>query len=102
MTPIGYGDSLSHLSHGEWDETGRDWSLTFRWIRMDQAVATIMLTKQMIESLWSVARVRYGLAETGTRFLLPTSSFSIDGLRSIGSCPARELHWSQFREFKLS
>ena len=54
MVDIGYGDSLLHLSYGKWEDNERVWSATTRWIRLEQAVATIMIVVEMLKSLWSV------------------------------------------------
>ena len=97
---LGYGDSLAHLSFGKWQHNERQWSVTTRWIRREQAIAAIWLTKEMLESLWNVARVRYGAADTAKRMDLPSDVFSIDDYRNIDSCGARELHWNVFREIR--
>ena len=97
---LGFGDSLAHLSFGHWQNDERVWSVTTRWIRTEQAVAVIWLAKEMIESLWNVARVRYGAAETAKRIVLRSDVFSIDDFRGIDSCGARELSWNVFREMR--
>ena len=97
---LGYGDSLAHLSCGQWEDGRRDWSLTTRWIRIEQAVGTVAIVHQMLISLWSVARARY--CDTGkfVRSTLSSSRFSVEKLREMESCPMIEASLSMFSELK--
>ena len=90
MADIGYGDSLMHLSYGKWEDNERVWSATTRWIRLEQTVATIVIVVEMLKSLWSVARCRYGLSETYGTFRLSGSAFSIENLREMETASVRE------------
>lgn len=98
MVDIGYGDSLRHLSYGEWEDNARTWSVTTRWIRLEHAVATIVIVVEMLKSLWSVARCRYGLSETYGTFRLPGSAFSIENLREMETGSAIEMSRPVFIE----
>ena len=98
MVDIGYGDSLRHLSHGKWKNDERAWSVTTRWIRLEQAVATIIIVVEMLQSLWSVARCRYGLSETYGTFRLSGSAFSIERLREMEPGSAEEMSREVFLE----
>lgn len=101
MVDIGYGDSLTHLSYGNWDEDDKDervWSVTTRWIRLEQAVAAIVIVVEMLKSLWSVARCRYGLTETYGTFQLPGSAFSIENLHEMEPGSATEVSMPVFIE----
>ena len=98
LTALGYGDSLTHLTYGKWNDDERVWSHTIRWIRINQAIATIANTQLMIKSLWSVARARYGIETTGTVYYLPPSVFSIDKLYSMETSTVRELKLTAFVE----
>lgn len=102
MVDMGYGDSLQHLSHGKWRKDERVWSVTTRWIRLEQAVAAIVIVVEMLKSLWSVARCRYGLAETYGTFRLPGSAFSIENLREMEPGSALEMSRELFRERRPS
>ena len=98
MVDVGYGDSLQHLSYGKWEDDERVWSVTTRWIRLEQAVGTIVIVMEMLTSLWSVARCRYGLSETYGTFRLSGSAFSIEKLREIESGSAIEMSREVFSE----
>ena len=100
MVDIGYGDSLQHLSYGPWKDNKRDWSVTTRWIRLEQAVGTICIVREMLKSLWSVARCRYGLSETYGTFRLSDSAFSIENLREMSTDSAIEMSRPVFFERK--
>ena len=97
---IGHGDSLSHLSAGEWTDGERVWSLTTRWIEIEQALAAIGVVIKMLRSLWSVARVRYRITDAGSRSAMSSSTFSVDDLRSKGSGSAMEMSRTLFVEFR--
>ena len=97
---LGYGDSLIHLSHGQWEGGRRDWFLTTRWIRIEQAIATIHIIYQMLLPLWSVARARYGIANKYHRSMLSSSQYSVDQFHEIESCPLQETSISAFCEIK--
>lgn len=96
MMPVGFGDSLTHLTYGPWKDNERTWSVTTRWIHPEQAVATILLAAEMLMSLWSVARCRYGLSETYGTFRLSGSVFSIENLREMGTGSALEMSRTVF------
>lgn len=98
LTALGYGDSLTHLTYDKWRDNKRVWSHTVRWIRIKQAIATIANSQLMIKSLWSVARVCYGIETTGTVYYLPPSVFSIDDLYSMDESTVRELKLKAFVE----
>ena len=102
MVDIGYGDSLTHLSYGDWEDDERVWSVTTRWIRLEQAVATICIVVEMLKSLWSVARCRYGLSETYGTFRLSGSAFSIERLREMEPGSAEEMSREVFLERRRS
>lgn len=94
LTRLGYGDSLTHLSVGDWAEGQRVWTLTTRWIQMEQAVAAIAIVIRMLQALWSVARWRYHITDDGIRSTLSSSIFSVDDLRKMSSGSATEMHWN--------
>lgn len=98
MMDIGYGDSLAHLSYGPWEDNERACSLTTRWTRLDQAVGTIAIVVEMLNSLWSVARCRYGLSDTYRTFRLSSSAFSIENLRELATGSASEMSLPAFVE----
>ena len=98
MVDVGYGDSLQHLSYEKQEGGERVWSVTTRWIRLEQAVGTIVIVMEMLKSLWSVARCRYGLSETYGTFRLSGAAFSIEKLREIESGAAIEMSWEAFVE----
>ena len=100
MYEIAYGDRLAHLSTKGWIDGRRDWAVTTRWIRKEQAVPSIYITIQMLRALWSVARVRYGLSENSGPVKLPSSDFTPEKLREMEGTPTRELSVSAFAEFK--
>ena len=91
MVGIGYGDSLEHLSYGPWEENQRTWSVTTRWIRLEQVVGSTLIVGEMLKSLWSVARCRYGLSETYRTFRLSGSTFSIENLQEMDTGSAIEM-----------
>ena len=97
---VGYGDSLSHLSAGEWTDGERVWSVTTRWIEIEQALATIGVVTRMLESLWSVARWRYGITGGGSRSAMSSSQFSVDDLRTKGSGSAMKSSRTLFVELR--
>lgn len=94
QTRLGYGDSLTHLFVGEWEDDERVWTLTTRWIQTEQALAAIAVVIRMLQALWGVARWRYGITDDEIRSTLSSSIFSIDDLRKIGSGSATEWHWN--------
>ena len=98
MEDIGYGDSLTHLSYEEGEDNEWVPSVTTRWIRLEQAVATIFIVVDMLNSLWSVARCRYGLSETYKTFRLSGSAFSIENLREMETGSAIEMSRPIFPE----
>ena len=100
MVDIGYGDSLEHLSHGPWEDNQRTWSVTTRWIRLEQAVGSILIVCEMLRSLWSVARCRYGLSETYRVFRLSGSTFSIRNLHEMDTGSATEMSRPVFVEHR--
>ena len=100
MIEIAYGDRLAHLSTKGWIDDRRDWAVTTRWIRKEQAVPSTYITIQMLRSLWSVARVRYGLSENSAPVELPPSDFTPEKLQEMEGTPTSELSVSAFREFK--
>ena len=100
MVEIAYGDRLAHLSTKGWIDGKRDWAVTTRWIRKEQAVPSIYLTIQMLRALWKVARVRYGISENSGPLELPSPDFTPEKLQEVeGSC-TRELSRTAFTEFK--
>ena len=94
QTRIGYGDSLTHLSVGDWVDDERVWTLTTRWIQTKQALAAIEVVIRMLKALWGVARWRYGIADDGLRSTLSSSIFSVHNLREMGTGSAPEMHWN--------
>ena len=100
MVGIGYGDSLEHLSYGPWEENQRTWSVTTRWIRLEQAVGSTLIVGEMLKSLWSVARCRYGLSETYRTFRLSGSTFSIENLQETDTGSAIEMSRPVFVEHR--
>ena len=98
MEDIGYGDSLTHLSYEEGEDNEKIPSVATRWIRLEQAVATIFIVVEMLKSLWSVARCRYGLSETYGTFRLAGSAFSIEKLREMDTGSAIEMSRPLFPE----
>lgn len=100
MTEIAYGDRLAHLSTGEWTDGRRDWAVTTRWIRKEQAVPTIYLAIQMLRALWKVARVRYSISEDSGPLNLPSPDFTPEKLWEMEVSSTRELSMSAFTEFK--
>ena len=98
MIDIGYGDSLQHLSYGPWEENERVCSVTTRWIRLEQAAGTILIVVEMLKSLWSVARCRYGLSEIYGTFRLSSSAFSIENLREMETGSVIEMSLPAFVE----
>ena len=101
LVDIGYGDSLEHLSY-RWEDKQRVWSVTTRWIRLEQAVGSIFIVGEMLKSLWSVARCRYGLSETYGTFRLPGSAFSIENLREMDTGSAKEMSRPVFVERRVT
>ena len=93
LTRLGYGDSLTHLSVGDWTDDQRVWTLTTRWIQIEQALAAIAMVIRMLQALWGVARWRYGITDEVARSTLSSSIFSVDDLRKISSGSATEMHW---------
>ena len=87
MIEIAYGDRLAHLSTKGWIDDRRDWAVTTRWIRKEQAVPSTYITIQMLRSLWSVARVRYGLSENSAPVELPPSDFTPEKLQEMEGTP---------------
>ena len=87
MIEIAYGDRLAHLSTNGWIDDRRDWAVTTRWIRKEQAVSSTYITIQMLRSLWSVARVRYGLSENSVQVELPSSDFTPEKLQEMEGTP---------------
>ena len=98
MMDIGYGDSLEHLSYGRWEDDERACSVTTRWIRLEQAIGTIVIVVEMLKSLWSVARCRYGLSKTYQTFRLSGSAFSVENLRELETGSAIEMSRPGFVE----
>ncbi|MCY3631065.1 MAG: hypothetical protein OXH29_00135 [bacterium] len=100
QTTLGYGDSLAHLSHKSWDGDEREWSLTTRWIRLEQAVGTIAIVHQMILPLWSIARARYCGVTKYITSALSSSDFSVEKLREIEGCPMIEASMTVLAEYR--
>ena len=100
IVAMGSGDSLTHLTHKQWQNGEREWYLTTRWIRLEQALVATDLICRMLASLWSVARARYGITNRYLPFMLPSSTFSTRELQQIGARGAREMSWYQFTEMK--
>lgn len=100
MIEIAYGDRLAHLSTEDWSHGRRDWAVTTRWIRKEQAVPSIYLTIQMLRALWKVARVRYGISEDSGPLNLPSPDFTPDQLQEIEGSSTRELSRTAFTESK--
>lgn len=98
--PLGYGDSLAHLTYGAWEQDRRTWSLTTRWIRLDQAVHSVAIVHHMLVSLWSIARARYCNTGTYYRSTLSSSQFSVENLKEIESCPMIEASMNMFLELQ--
>ena len=97
---IASGDSLVHLVHSTWSNNERQWSRTTRWITIEYAVTTVFIVHNMIESLWHVARARYGVSEDRNSVLWwPSASFSIDDLLRLRD-GAAEISWSIFEEYR--
>lgn len=100
MVAMGSGESLTHLTHKQWQNGEREWHLATRWIRLQQALVATDLICRMLASLWSVARARYGITDHYQRFMLPSSTFSTRELQQMGTRGAREMSWYQFTEMK--
>ena len=69
-----------------------------RWILLEQAVGSIYIVGQILTSLWSIARCRYGLSGTYGTFRLSGSAFSIEDLREMDTGSAVERSRSVFVE----
>ena len=100
MIEIAYGDRLAHLSAKDWSHGRRDWAVTTRWIRKEQAVLSIYFTIQMLRALWKVARVRYGISEDSGPLELPSPDFTPEKLWEIEGSSTRELSMNAFTEFR--
>ena len=100
MIEIAYGDRLAHLSTKGWRHGKRDWAVTTRWIRKEQAVPSIYLTIQILRALWKVARVRYGISADSGPLELPSPDFTPEKLQETEGSTTRELSMSAFTEFK--
>ncbi len=98
MLAVGSGKSLAHLTHKRRQNGEREWHLTTRWIRLEQALVATDLICRMLASLWSVARARYGITNQYLPFMLPSSAFSTKELQQMGARGAREMSWYQFTE----
>ena len=68
---LGHGPSVDFL---EFESTGRkrrSWKHTTRWIDVSEALAPTEVARQMIESLWLLARARYTGAPAPTKLFAP-------------------------------
>ena len=101
IVDLGYAEFLTHLSYEINDDNTRVWSMTTRGISLEHAVASIMIVIEMLDSLWSVARCRYGLSETYRTFRSPESVLSIDNLRDVEIGPAFAASFEIFSEPRL-
>ena len=98
LTRVGEGDSLAHLTHEYGEDNERHWFLTTRWIRPREAVATIALIHHLLDALWSIARRRYGFADSFNRFALPPDVYSPESLTSADLNEMQELSLPLFTE----
>ena len=98
LITLGSGDSLTHLSTQGWEGDTREWSLTTRWIREEQAIGMIAVAVQMIKALWTVARVRYGMSEGEKLPGLPPPSMTPKSLMDAPHSPGIKLHMARFTE----
>lgn len=100
MVEIAYGDRLAHLSTTGWKDGRRDWAVTTRWIRKEHAVPSIYIAIQMLEALWSVARVRYGISGDSGPLELVRPDFTPEKLREMECSSTTELSMPAFVEFR--
>ena len=50
----------------------RSWKQTTRWIDETEALALATIARQMIESLWTLARARHGGGPAPTKIFMPS------------------------------
>ena len=92
--------SLTHLSYGEWIDGRREWVIATRWVRLHEAVETIVISHYMMRALWSVARCRFGLAATLRSFDIDSSQFSAEMLDRAERSGVHEVAMPCFLEMK--
>ena len=97
-TLLGHGDSLTHLTYEKSEDGYYTWSYTVRWIEVKKAIASIVVVQQMVGSIWSVARARYGFATTISVYYLLPSVFSITNLNASVSSLVRQVKLKAFVE----
>lgn len=56
----GSGPRLEFLQSVRGEEGRRDWRRTTKWVHWDRLFGAIHIGCQLIDRLWTVARVRYG------------------------------------------
>lgn len=97
---IGSGTSLEFPEASSWDKANayRDWSLTTRWIDMQESLALVEVAVRLIESIWAIGRYRHLGQQAGVdRVFFPTDMRPTD-LRSKERAPMTRSSWRILRE----
>lgn len=100
LVPPSEDHSLKHLCYGGWKDGLREWSIATRWIRLHEAIETIVVSHIMMDALWSVARHRQGLTTKVRPFDLHPTQYSTDILEQSDRTGIHELVVPWFVEVK--
>jgi hypothetical protein len=89
---LAHGPSLDFLECTPWSQDGRrSWQRTTTWIDVSEALAFVDVARNMIVSLWEVARARYSTASGSAKIFVPRD-LEPSMLRSAGRSPG--LRWT--------
>lgn len=71
------GPSIAYLDRGRDDENKSFWAVKIRWIPLEFDISLAYVGTQLLNALWTVARVRYvrwPIPKDGQRLSIPTAS----------------------------
>lgn len=98
-TMAGFGTSVEFPESGKWEGEARDWSLTTRWIDIQESLGLVSVAIEMIDSIWQIGRYR----KTGQK---PKRNGYFPGplrpaeLRSNSGGSMSRMSWRLLREYR--
>ncbi|MEQ9161353.1 MAG: hypothetical protein RLN74_01495, partial [Ilumatobacter fluminis] len=95
----GFGTSVEFPESHEWDEEGRDWALTTRWVDIQESVSLAWVAIEMIDSIWQIGRYR-AIGQLPKRSGYFPGSLRPWDLRSNSGGSTTRMSWRILREYR--
>lgn len=97
---MGSGSSIQFPESTNWDSGGdfRDWSLTTRWLDLQESLGLIDVAARLIDSIWAIGRFRHLETQPEVRGVFFPRELRPAHLRSEQRSPMRRMSWIMVRE----